>query len=212
MSINRAQVDGGANNVRAQQSGESVLEQIRKTAITTVGAGTITAAALTNGIVERSGPVGAFTDTWAAAADILATSPTLSVGDSFTVVYRNLVAFAMTSAAGLGIVLGTQPDTPASNARKYLFTVLSTGAQQIFAASTTNANATITGLTPTQAATLMPGMGVTGTGIPASTTLLGVNSTLGTVTLSANATATGALVALTFFPRIQVEGIYTAAI
>jgi hypothetical protein len=206
MTQNRAQVDGGANNVRQQQSGEIVMSQLKILPLATVGAGTLTAAMVLAGILNRTGPVGAYIDTFPAASDILAANPQLGVGDSWTFVFRNTVAQAMTAAAGVGIILGTNVDTAASLVREYLFTVLSGGVQQIFAANTTNTSATITGLTQSQAALLQPGMGVTGTGIQANSTILGVNSTLGTVTLSLAATATGT-VALTFFPRIQLEGI-----
>jgi hypothetical protein len=47
---------------------------------------------------------------------------------------------------------------------------------------------------------------VTGTGIPASTTVLSVQPGVG-VTLSANATATNNPVALTFSPRYTVLGL-----
>lgn len=211
MSQVRGQVDMGANMVRAQQAGDILVSQYKKTAIATAGAGTLTAQGVTNGVIERTGPVGAYIDTFPTAEQILQAAP-LNVGDSFSLMIRNTVAFAMTAAAGVGIVLGTNVDIPASNCREYLLTVLSTGTTQIYAATTTNASAVVSGLTPAQAATLMPGMGVTGTGIPASTSIIGVNSTTGTVTLSANATATAALVGLTFFPRIQVEGICTAAL
>jgi hypothetical protein len=211
MSQVRGQIAMGANTVRAQQVGDVLVSQYRKTAIATVGAGTLTAAAITNGVIERTGPTAGYTDTFATAEQILQAAP-LNTGDSFSLMIRNTVAFAMTAAAGVGIVLGTNVDIPASNCREYLLTVLSIGHTQILAATTTNASAVVSGLTPAQAALLMPGMGVTGTGIPASTNIIGVNSTTGTVTLSANATATATLVGLTFFPRVLVEGIFTAAL
>lgn len=206
MGQNRGQVDGGANNVRAQQPGDVILSQLKITGLATVGAGTLTAAMVLGGIINRTGPVGAYIDTFPAASEILAANPQLGVGDSWTLIFRNTVAQAMTAAAGVGIVLGTNVDTAASLVREYLLTVLAGGVQQIFAANTTNANATLTGLTQAQAALLQPGMGVTGAGIAANSVIIGVNSTLGTVTLNNNATATGT-VAITFFPRIQLDGI-----
>jgi hypothetical protein len=52
---------------------------------------------------------------------------------------------------------------------------------------------------------------VSGTGISGGTTVLSVQPGVG-VTLSANATATGTLVALTFAPRIEFRGIGTGAV
>jgi hypothetical protein len=77
--------------------------------------------------------------------------------------------------------------------------------------SSTNASAVLTGLTQAQAQLLVPGMGVSGTGMPASGTIIGVNSSTGTVTLSGNATATGTP-AVTFFPRYDVKGLNSGAL
>jgi len=211
MGQNRAQVDSGANQVRAQQPGDVVLSQLKSTALATVGAGTLTAAMVLGGIITRTGPVAGYADTFPAASDILAANPQLGVGDSWSLIFINTVAFANTVAAGTGIVLGSNVNIAASLVREYLFTVLAGGAQQIFAANTTNASATITGLSQSQAALLQPGMGVTGTGIAASSVIIGVNSTLGTVTLNNAATATGT-VAITFVPRIQVDGVRSSTL
>lgn len=211
MSQNKAQVDASANNIRQQQSNEIICSMLKYIGIATAGDGAISAAALLSGIINRTGPGGAYADTLPPAADVLAAAPQLNQGDSFSLIIRNTVAFANTITTNTGMVLGSNTAIAASLVREFLFTVLSVGASQIFSADTVNADATITGLTPTQAATLSPGMGVTGTGIPASTTVIGVNSTLGTVELSANATATGT-VALTFFPRIQVEGVRSSTL
>lgn len=207
----KARVDTGSNDVRPQQPNEVVMSQYRYNAITTVGDGTWPAAQILSGIINRSGPVAGYADTLDTAANILAAAPQLTVGDSFSLFVRNTVAFANTVAAGTGIVLGSNTAIAASLVREYLLTVLGIGAAQIYQITTVNASAVITGLTPTQAATLSPGMGVTGTGIQALTTVLGVNSTAGTVTLSLPATASGT-VAGTFFPRIQVEGVRSSTL
>lgn len=207
----RTRVDRGANMFGAQQPGECILSQKKFIGLATIGAGTITAAMVLTGILNRTGPTAGYTDTFPSASSILAASPTLSTGDSFDLIIRNTVAFALTAAAGTGIVLGSNVDIAASLVREYLLTVLSTGTEQILQVTTTNTSAVLTGLTPAQVAGLMPGMGVTGTGIQALTTILGVNSTAGTVTLSLAATATGS-VAGTFFPRIQLDGVRSSTL
>lgn len=205
MTMNRARVSDGANSVRDQQPGEVILSQLKVTQLATVGNGLWTAAMVLGGIINRTGPVGAYGDTLPDASDILLAQPTLSVGDSFTLKVRNTVAFLNTVVAGVGIVLGANVNNTASLVREYLFTVLSGGKQQIYAATVTNGTAIVT-VTPAQAVTLQSGMGVTGAGIPALTTVIGVNATTGDITLSANSTAS-AVTALTFFPRISVIGV-----
>lgn len=207
----RTRVDRGANMFSAQQPGECILSQRKFVANAGAAASTLTTAMVLGGIINRTGPGAGYIDTFPSASAILAAANTLSVGDSFGLIFINTVAFAMTAAAGTGIVLGSNVNVAASLVREYLLEVLSTGTEQILQVTTTNASAVLTGLTPAQAAGLMPGMGVTGTGIPASTTILGVNSTAGTVTMSANATATGN-VAGTFFPRISVTGVRSSTL
>lgn len=211
MTQTRVRIDGGANMMRPQAANDIVCSQFRRSPITTAGAGTLTAVAVTSGILERTGPVAAYIDTFPTAEQILLVNPSLNQGDSFSLIFRNTVAFAMTAAAGVGIVLGTNVDIIASATREYVLTVLAAGSTTIVQSNTTNASAVVTGLTPTQAALITPGMGVTGSGVPALTTVIGVNSTTGVITLSANATAT-ATAGLTFFPRIQVEGVYSASL
>lgn len=211
MSQNRAQVDGGANNVRHQVAGDSILSQLQYSTLATAGDGAWGATAVMAGVINRTGPGANYADTIASAASLIAAAPVLSVGDSFTLLVRNTVTFANTVAAGSGIVLGSNTAIAASLVREYLFTVLSSGVETIMQAGTVNGSAVLTGLTSAQAEKLMPGMGVTGTGIPGSTTVIGVNGTTGAVTLSANASATGT-VGLTFFPRIRVDGVRTSTL
>lgn len=208
----RSQIDMGANFVRAQMPGDTLMSQRQALSITTVGAGTLTAAAILSGIVERTGPVGNYIDTLDTADNLMAAAPNLSKGDTFELLYRNTVAFTMTLAVAEGAELsGSNTAMIASNARSYLVTVLATNRRQVFNATTTNASPTITGLTAAQAQLLQPGMGVSGTGISAATTVLAVNASTGVVTLSANATASGT-VPLTFFPRYNIKGLQTGAL
>lgn len=210
MGQNRVQVDGGANNVRAQQAGDIVMSQLRMVNNTTVGAATFTVNGVLNGIINRSGPVAGYIDTLPSAAQLIAASG-MSAGDSFNLIVRNTVAFAQTLAAGTGIVLGVLTGSAASSVRQYLLTVLAIGTEQILQVSSINASNLLLGLTPAQAVIIQPGQGVTGVGIPALTTVVGINSNTGVITMSAAATATGT-VAGTFFPRISIEGVLSASL
>lgn len=209
MSVNRMQIDLGANFVRAQMPGDGVLDQTQVFPITTAGAGTLIAAAMLAGIVDRSGPSGNYNETLDTADNLMAANPQLSAGDSFEFWYRNTVAFIATLVVAEGAELVANTAVAASKVRRYLVTILANARRQVFNASTTNVSPTITGLTAAQAQTLVPGMGVSGTGISAATNVLAVNSSTGTITLTANATATGT-VPLTFFPRYNIKGISSA--
>lgn len=209
MSVNRMQIDLGANFVRAQMPGDGVLDQTQVFPITTAGAGTLTAAAMVAGIVDRSGPSGNYNETLDTADNLMAANPQLSAGDSFEFWYRNTVAFVATLVVAEGAELVANTAVAASKVRRYLVTILANARRQVFNASTTNVSPTITGLTAAQAQTLAPGMGVSGTGITAGTNILAVNSSTGVITLTANATATGT-VPLTFFPRYNIKGISSA--
>lgn len=209
MTVNRMQIDLGANFVRAQMPGDGVLDQTQVFPITTAGAGTLTAAAMVAGIVDRSGPAGNYNETLDTADNLMAANPQFSAGDSFEFWYRNTVAFIATLVVAEGAELVANTAVAASKVRRYLVTILANARRQVFNASTTNVSPTITGLTAAQAQTLVPGMGVSGTGISAATNVLAVNSSTGVITLTANATATGT-VPLTFFPRYNIKGISSA--
>lgn len=74
---------------------------VQNTAITTVGAGTLTAAAIAGGLITRSGPTDVYTDTTATGAQILAAlGADTPVGATRLLTIKNTVAFAQTLAAG----------------------------------------------------------------------------------------------------------------
>jgi hypothetical protein len=211
MSLNRAQIDRGGNWVGMQGPGDAVLGELQVVSITTVGNGLVSAQGMLAGIIQRTGPTGNYADVFDSADNLLAAAPFLVAGDSFDFMLRNTVAFTNTPTAGEGVTLGLNTAMVASNVRRYLVEVQASKRRQVFQANTTNANAVVTGLTQAQCDLLEPGMGISGTGITGGTTVIAVNSVAGTVTLSANATATGSP-ALTFFPRYTVRGLYTAAL
>jgi hypothetical protein len=210
--MNRGQIDMGGNQVRSQQAGDGLMSMDTVASITTAGAGTLTAAALLAGVLDRTGPGGNYIDTLDTADNLMAAAPNLSPGDSFRLLYRNTVAFTQTLAVAEGAELsGSNTAMVASNAREYLIQILATGRRQVFTVASTNASAILTGLTQSQASLIQPGMGVSGTGMPAAGTVIGVNSSTGTVTLSGNATATGTP-SVTFFPRYSIKGLQTGAL
>lgn len=95
------------------------------TAITTVGAGTLTAAAIVGGIITRSGSTAVYTDTTDTAALIYAAAPT-AVNQSWLVTIKNTVAFPQTIAGGTGVTVSGITIVPALSATTFLFTLSST--------------------------------------------------------------------------------------
>ena len=60
MSQNHAQVDASANMVRTQGPNDITMSMVKLTPVTTVGAATLTAAAVLSGAVYRTGPVAGY--------------------------------------------------------------------------------------------------------------------------------------------------------
>lgn len=198
--------------VRDVANGDVVAEGEVIGALTTVGAGALTAQLITSyTILSRTGPVGAYADTVATAADIVASlavnGQTPNPGSTHRLRILNTVAFVNTLTTNTGVTLSGVTAIAASSWRDYLVTLTNTTNASIAVASTTNASAVLTGISEASLKLITPGMSVTGTGIAASTTVTGVDLTAGTVTLSNAATATGSLVAITFGPSVSIAGI-----
>jgi hypothetical protein len=175
------------------------------TALATAGAGALTGALLANNIINRTGPGGAVADTLDTAPNIIAAVPGAATGDSWRIRYINTVAFAITWTGVTGVTV-TNGIVNASSVKEFLVVLTNATPQSIATGSTTNASAVVTGMTAAQTALITPGQLITGTGITGGTKVLSVQPGIG-VTLDANATATNALVALTFNPVVTVTGL-----
>lgn len=93
------------------------------TAISTAGAGTLTAAGLVGGLITRTGPTAAYTDTTDTAANIIAAIPGAEVGTAFEVWIKNTVAFNETLAGGASVTLSGQTIIPPNSVGRFLVTV-----------------------------------------------------------------------------------------
>jgi hypothetical protein len=204
---------------RAVSPGDVLIGGEQINSLTTVGAGTITGAMLVSGILNRTGPTAGYTDTTDSAQNIInsilantyiatgANTPLgVPTGTTFRLSYINSVAFAMTLAAGTGVTLGANVNVSASSVKDYLVTVTNGTPTQVYAATTTNGSAVITGLNASQTQNLSVGQAVTGTGIAANSVIVSVQPGVG-VTLNNNATASGTLVALTFSPTVRIDSL-----
>lgn len=106
------------------------------TAISTVGAGTLTAAGLVGGIITRTGPVAAYTDTTATAVQIVAALAAYVEGSTFFVYIRNNTAFTQTLAAGSGVTITGTLIVPPNSEGTYLMTIVSETAVTLFQVAT----------------------------------------------------------------------------
>lgn len=111
----------------------SMIVPMVNTSITTVGAGTLTAASLVGGVMSRTGPIAGFTDTTDTAAAIVALVPNPQVGMSWEFVYINGVAQTCTLANGAGVTIsGTSGTTVAASVvRRYLMTITNVSAPAV---------------------------------------------------------------------------------
>lgn len=92
------------------------------TVISTVGAGTLTAAGMTGGLITRSGSVAAYTDTTDTAANIISALPNAAIGQSFEFQIKNTVPFTETLAGGTGVTLSGQTIIPGNSVGTFLVT------------------------------------------------------------------------------------------
>lgn len=151
------------------------------TAITTVGAGTLTAAAIAGGIIARSGSVAAFTDTTDTAAAIIAARTGIQIGSAFQLDIQNTTAFADTLAAGTGVTLAGITIIPGGATATFLVQYTAAGAITI----TGYAVASESGLPPTQYSALNATAGTLAAGIitgAENVFVLTTNATPGTQT------------------------------
>ena len=190
--------------------GEQIVASSTSTAIT------VTAALMAQGIFLRN-PSGAATDTIDTAANIIAGlasglgSNGIQSGTTFRLRWintngTNAVTVAATANTGVTVNRGT---VALSTAKEFLVTVNNGTPAQTFQANTTSGSAVVSGLTASQLALLSPGMVVTNAvnGLQ-GTTILAVNMTAGTVTLSGNANATSSSpVTISFSPVITLDGL-----
>jgi hypothetical protein len=120
-------VGGGIQSPQViASSGAPSVSAEKITALTTVGAATLTAANIAGGVTSRGGTqTGAFTDTTDTAANIIAALPSIAVGQAFEYTYQNNSSYAATISGGTNVtVSGLSVVQPNSYAR-YLVTYVS---------------------------------------------------------------------------------------
>ena len=220
-------LDNGITRAFSDQDLIDTRETIQ--ALTTVGAGSLTAALVTASILRRTGPVGGFADTFDTSQNIVnavsgnnavATAAGTTFGSlyvppnvpqpgaSYRWLYINGVAQAMTAAVTTngGVILGTNVNVAASLWREYLITLVNTTLSSTAIGTFNNANGVVTGLTLAQTQLITPGQVVSSAGnVTAGTTVLSVQQGTG-FTMSANGLA-NATASVTLMPQVQVQGL-----
>lgn len=225
MSAMRIGGSRGLSNELLNAGDVVLVSDAASTNTTTVGT-TLSAASMLTGNLFRSGTTAGFTDVLDTASNMLlglqgngygaAIVPGLGVKLRIT----NLVAQIQTITLGTGMTAGsgTVSSIAASSWRDFLFSFTSVQTPVSIIGNTTSGSAVVTwtlsanqvalGEGPASSNIVQPGAYVTGTGIAASTTVLGTTQGVGGttgVTLSGTATATGANVSLSFGPAITVH-------
>lgn len=219
MSILRPVVyDGFAQRALAQGDVVGGGESIPATVVTT--AITVTGAQLAAGNILRNPAAGA-TDTLDSAANIIAAISaglgTTGLPNGLTWRVRWIVTTAQTTTvqatANTGVTV-TRGSIAASSAKEFLFTIVNGTPAQTFQATTVNGSAVVSGLTSAQCALLSIGMIVTNAVANLQgQTIIAINGTSGTVTLSGNANATNSTpVTVAFSPVVLLEGLQQGGI
>jgi len=103
----RMKIEDNSGIPRVAQPGDGPILNLKPTALTTAGAGTLLANLLTSGLIVRTGPGGAVADTIDTGANLDIAFPYMQVGDSIATWYIVSVAFAITITAAAGVTLGS---------------------------------------------------------------------------------------------------------
>jgi len=224
MTVFRAVGQAESPLPRVLSAGDLLLTAEAVGVYNAAGAGTIPAASLITNLLSRTG-TGGVTDTTDTASNLIlamlgqgaylggGANAGLGVqpGAAWRLRYLNTTAGTITVAGGTGVTISGTATLATGTYRDFLVTCVNGTPGQITPGITTNGSAVVTGISQTVLQQLSVGMNVTGTGIPASTTVIAVNSTAGTVTLSANATASGT-VSLAFFGAFTLTNLGSGSI
>lgn len=117
--------------------GQFVVPYETSTSISTIGNGTLTAIALTGGIIVRSGPSSAFTDTTDTAANIIAAIPNAFVGEYVGLFIENTTNFYETLQGGLGVTISGITSVP-PNSQMYGYVIVTSGTTVTVSSVTVN--------------------------------------------------------------------------
>ncbi len=203
-------------------------EALNSGSLATAGSGTWTGAEIATGIIYRTGPSGAYTDTTDTASNIItavagnAPAPAGVAGTSFRLLFVNSVAFAHTFAAGVGVITGSGVvNAAASTWREYLVTILNAMAPISIAGTMVSNSATVAFMLPPNTVALSIGPASTynqldvGAGVNAASGLA-TGSTVAAVTFGvggitgivmSNTASVNQTIPLNFTPAVKIDGL-----
>ena len=92
------------------------------TAVTTSVGTTLTGAAIAGGVITRTGPTAAFTDTTDPAANSIGAVTNPTIGQSWILYIKNLTAYTETLSAGSNVTLSGQTVLPGNSTGTFLVT------------------------------------------------------------------------------------------
>ncbi len=123
-------IDGSDLNTLVSQANTAMallgqLQQVANVALTTIGNGTLLAAAIATGLITRSGSTAAFSDTTDTALAIVGAITAPVIGQSFYLTIKNTTAFAETLIGGVGVTLSGLTIIPALTEVRFLVTLTS---------------------------------------------------------------------------------------
>ena len=113
-----------ANQIATTISNTIPLPNAANTAIATVGAGVLTAAAIVGRTITRSGSTAAYSDTTDTAAAIIAALPGAAAGMSFRVIVENTVPFTETVLGGVGVTMAGETVIPGNSTGEFLVQIV----------------------------------------------------------------------------------------
>jgi hypothetical protein len=205
----------GTGSEHSQSAGERIGENCRFVTLAGASNQVITGDMMVAGVIERTGPIAAYADTFDSATNIIAAMGDPDPGNSFFFTVLNTVAFANVIGRGEGILI-FNTDILASYTKQFMAYVMSDRPRQVYNCNT-HSNNVINGLTNDQLDSLSAGMSVIGSGMPNGTLIVGINkNTLVnpySVIIGPNAaTSTLTGVSLIFSPTVTIRGLFEAAV
>lgn len=115
MGFLRNMVSSAASLVRPARQGDGLLAMIQMSNLATDANLTLTIPQISGGAIRFSGFTAGRNVTTPTAAQILAASPDMDIGDTFSLIVSVTPAFAATWVAGNGVTLAGRATTPASS-------------------------------------------------------------------------------------------------
>lgn len=111
----RANVSASPNLSRQARTGDGMLAHLAKVVQSADSSQTVSVDAVSAGLYQRTGMTAGRSDTTPTAAAIIASMPSMDIGDTYLMAVSVTTAFALTFLAGAGVTLGAKTSVPASS-------------------------------------------------------------------------------------------------